>query len=87
MPSSPCFDQNAGLRFTPPVYRLSRLKREGTSSLPLMGMQPTFLGVTDFAIVTDSAHDVCLSPLFINSIAHGLTINSQTFIFHTSYSA
>ena len=38
------------------------------------------MGVTLLALVTDGAHDVGLTVSFIDRVAHGFTIDGETFI-------
>ena len=45
-----------------------------------MGVSRLFLGVATARLVTNGAHDVCLSAFVIDGIAHGFAVNGQTLI-------
>lgn len=52
-----------------------------TSSAPSpIGRLPTFLGITNFRVVPNDAHDMDLTTAFIDGVAHGLTVDDQTGI-------
>lgn len=38
------------------------------------------MGVTDFGVMPDNAHDVDLIALFIDGVAHGFAVNGQAFV-------
>ena len=40
-----------------------------------------FLGVADLGLMTDDAHYVCLMPLVVDSVAHGLSVYGETLVF------
>ncbi len=51
-----------------------------TSSRLATGKAPTFLGVADFALMTDDAHHMRLMTLLVEGVAHGLAVDSQRLI-------
>lgn len=38
------------------------------------------MGIADLALMTDCAHDVRLIAVIIDGVAHGLSINGQSFV-------
>jgi putative transposase len=51
-----------------------------TASSPATGRVPTFLGVTGLALMADHAHDVGLTTLSVDGVAHRLAVDGEAVI-------